>query len=72
MEYYVVKFTETLARKLVVRADNEDEALKKAHQAYDNDAVILDYDDYDEYEIEVLREASKNEVMYYDILEVEE
>lgn len=71
MEYYVVQVTETLARTLVVRADNEDEALKKAQQAYDNEEVILDYDDYDGYEIEVLREASKNEVAYYDILEVD-
>lgn len=71
MEYYVVQVTETLARTLVVRADNEDEALKKTQQAYDNEEVILDYDDYDGYEIEVLREASKNDVSYYDILEVD-
>lgn len=69
MEYYVVKVTETLARKWVVRAESEEEALEKVTQAYQNEECILDYDDYDGYDIEVLREASKNEVTFYDILE---
>ncbi len=72
MEYFVVKVTETLARTWVVRAKNEEEALGKATQAYNDEKCILDYDDYDGYDIEVLREASKEEVAFYDILEDDE
>lgn len=69
MEYYVVKVTETLAREWVVKAESEEEALAKVTQLYDNSNLVLDYDDYDGYDIEVLREATKKDVTFYDILE---
>lgn len=72
MEYYVVKVTETLAREWIVKAENEEEALAKVTERYNNGELNLDYDDYEEYDIEVLREASKNDVIFYDILEDDE
>jgi hypothetical protein len=48
MEYYVVKVTETLARTWVVRAENEEEALAKVTERYNNSELNLDFDDYEE------------------------
>ena len=48
------------------------DAESKVNTAYDNGQIVLDYDNYDNYEIDALREATDSDIKYYDILEVEE
>lgn len=43
MKYYV-SITEPLNKIVRVIADNEEEAVKKAEQAYQNGDIVLDYD----------------------------
>ena len=69
---YVVRVTETLARTLIVEANSMEEAKDKVDRAYDDEQIILDYDDFDEYEVEARREATDFDEGLYDILEVEE
>ena len=69
---YVVRVTETLAHTVVVEADSIEDAENKVDKAYDNAQIVLDYDDFSEYEIEVQREATDSDNKYYDVLEVEE
>lgn len=69
---YLVRVTETLAKSVIVEANSKEEAENKVDQAYDDAQIVLDYDDFDEYEIEALREANDFDNKYYDILEVEE
>lgn len=69
---YVVLVTETLARTLIVEANSMEEAEDKVDRAYDDGQIILDYDDFDEYEIEARREATDFDEGLYDVLEVEE
>ena len=68
---YVVRVTETLARTLIVEANSMEEAEDKVDRAYDDGQIILDYDDFDEYEVEA-REATDFDEGLYDVLEVEE
>ena len=69
---YVVRVTETLARTLIVEANSMEEAEDKVDRAYDDGQIILDYDDFDEYEVEARREATDFDEELYDMLEVEE
>lgn len=69
---YVVRVTETLARTLIVEANSMEEAEDKVDRAYDDGQIILDYDDFDEYEVEARREATDFDEGLYDVLEVEE
>ena len=69
MQRYIVRVTETLSRSWVVEAENENAAGAKIETAYNNGDVILDYDDYSEFDIEVTREATENDTTYYDIWE---
>lgn len=57
---------------MVVEADSMQDAESKVNTAYDNGQIVLDYDNYDNYEIDALREATDSDIKYYDILEVEE
>lgn len=43
---YVVYVTETLQRKVVVEAKSLTEAEEKAQEAYENEEITLDYNDY--------------------------
>jgi hypothetical protein len=72
MKKYLVKVTEFLTMKYVVEAENEGEAYEKAADAYQDGNITLDYDDYNGYEVEVMREATTSDTKYYDILEVSE
>lgn len=72
MKNYIVRVTETLVRDWIISAENEEEAFDKLAKAYDNEEINLDYDDYDGYELEVLREAKERDLRYYDILEDDE
>lgn len=69
---YVVRVTETLARTLIVEANSMEEAEDKVDRAYDDGQIILDYDDFDEYEVEARKEATDFDEGLYDVLEVEE
>lgn len=69
---YLVRVAETLARTVIVEANSMEEAEDKVDQAYDDGQIVLDYDDFSEYEIEVRKEATDNESTYYETLEVEE
>ena len=43
---YVVYITETLQRKVVVEAKSLTEAEEKVQEAYENEEITLDYNDY--------------------------
>ena len=42
----VVYITETLQRKVVVEANNDNEALNQVVDQYNNGEIVLDYNDY--------------------------
>ena len=69
---YLVRVTEELTHAVVVEADSMQDAENKVNTAYDNCQIVLDYDDFDNYEIDALREATDSDIKYCDILEVEE
>ena len=43
---YVIYVTETLQRKVIVEAKSLTEAEEKAQEAYENEEITLDYNDY--------------------------
>lgn len=43
---YVVYVTETLQRKVIIEAKSLTEAEEKAQEAYENEEITLDYNDY--------------------------
>ena len=43
---FVVYITETLQRKVVVEANNDNEALNQVIDQYNNGEIVLDYNDY--------------------------
>ena len=43
---FVVYITETLQRKVVVEANNDNEALNQVVDQYNNGEIVLDYNDY--------------------------
>lgn len=43
---YVVYVTETLQRKVIVEAKSLTEAEEKVQEAYENEEITLDYNDY--------------------------
>ena len=69
---YLVRITETSSRTVIVEADNMQDAERKVNNAYYDEKIVLDYDDFDEYEIKTIREAVNDDKMLYDVLEVEE
>lgn len=70
---YAVAVTETLLRTVVVEASNENEAIDKVQAAYDEEKIVLDYDDYDgEMEIICNGTIREEDVAYYQILGEEE
>ena len=69
---YIVRVTETLVRTVIVDAENEQDAEDKVYNAYDDAQIVLDYKDFEEYEIETLRKATDFDNSLYDKLEVEE
>jgi hypothetical protein len=51
MNEYVIRVVETLAKSYVVSADSLEEAIEKTQQKYDDGDIVLEYDDFSEYEI---------------------
>lgn len=47
MDKFAIKIKETLARTVIVEAENIDEAIQKVTDAYEAGRIILDSDDYD-------------------------
>ena len=43
---FVVYITETLQRKVIVEANNNNEALNQVVDQYNNGEIVLDYNDY--------------------------
>ena len=43
---FVVYITETLQRKVIVEANNDNEALNQVVEQYNNGEIVLDYNDY--------------------------
>ena len=43
---FVVYITETLQRKVIVEANNDNEALNQVVDQYNNGEIVLDYNDY--------------------------
>ena len=54
MKDFEVIITETLQRKVKVKASNETEAKVKVLYMYANEGIVLGYDDFLDYSIEVL------------------
>lgn len=62
---YAVEVTETLTRRVVVEADNADDARDKAQLAYDASEIILDYNDYHgEMDIKCVGEANEADIRW--------
>lgn len=62
---YVVEIEETLTKYIIVNADNATEAEIIANDAYNNEVVTLDYNDYVCTEFKVLRKADADDVDGY-------
>ena len=58
---YAITITETLTRTIAVKADSLDEALDMIDNAYDNQQIILDADDYNGTDIEKSEYAETDE-----------
>ena len=43
---YIVYITETLQRKVIVKANNDSEASDQVIDQYNNGEIVLDYNDY--------------------------
>lgn len=67
---FVMKVTETLSRTVVVDANDKDDAISKVEQAYDNEDIVLDYNDYDGYDISTVRITCPGDLEWYGELEV--
>lgn len=69
---FVMKVTETLSRTVIVDANDKDDAISKVEQAYYNEDIVLDYKDYDGYDISAVRIACPGDLEWYEELEVKE
>jgi hypothetical protein len=52
MAKYGISVREILKRTVIVEAENINEAMKKVNDAYEQQQIVLDMDDYDETKIE--------------------
>lgn len=52
MKYYI-EVTEVLKKVVCVEAESEKQARSKAEQAYADEVIVLDWDDFDEYSFEL-------------------
>ena len=63
---YVVRIEETLAKHVIVEADNADDAVNIAEIAYQNGNIILEYDDFYDTDIRWVRVADKEDIKWYE------
>jgi len=54
MPKYTVCVRETLARNVIVEADNEEEALGKVETMYRKEKIVLTYEDFTNVEIDIV------------------
>lgn len=57
MKKYEVEIHEILARIVKVEAENEDEAIEKVQEMYDNEEIVLDWSNCVSSEIDFVREV---------------
>lgn len=61
MKKYRVEITETLQYQEVIEAENEQEAIRKMKEKYENQDIILDESNYVSTEFDVLEKVKKRE-----------
>lgn len=66
---YVIEIEETLVKHIVVEAENSNEALAIANDAYNNEEVVLDYRDYMDTEFKCIREADEDDLNDYETIQ---
>lgn len=71
MKKYLVKVTETLARHVIIEAENDEDAANKVEDAYSEGKIVLDYDDYSDCEVTCKGEAKEIDFGFYNELEVD-
>lgn len=54
LETFEVLITEVSSRIVKIEAENSDEALNQVMDLYDNQEIILDYNDFDDAEFTIL------------------
>lgn len=64
---YLVTITETLTRTVAVRTDNEDKAREIVEEKYNDGEIILDYDDFNEWEIHTRKHRNEDLSLYEEI-----
>ena len=63
---YVVRIEETLAKHVIVEANNADDAVNIAEIAYQNGNIELDYDDFCNTDIRWEGEADEEDIKWYE------
>lgn len=63
---YVVEITETSVKHIVVDAESSSDAEIIANNAYNNEEIILDYNNYLDTEFNVLRVADESDISEYE------
>ena len=58
MNNYYIAVNEILSRTVAIKADTIEEALKIAKELYKEEKIVLDYNDYVDYEIEDLNQIA--------------
>lgn len=56
MRKFKVSITETLTREVVVEAENPADAINKVDEMYCNEDIVLDYNDFEDYEVNYEKE----------------
>ena len=59
MKNYKVKIREVLEREITVKAESEEDAERIATEMYNEEEVVLDYNDIIENDIETIREVEE-------------
>ena len=61
MKKFEVEISERLATFIEVEAETEEEAKDKVQEMYDKEEIVLDYNNFIESNIEVVREVKEDE-----------
>lgn len=56
MRKFKVSITETLHREVIVEAENSADAINKVDEMYRDEDIVLDYNDFEDYEINYEKE----------------
>lgn len=70
---YKVTYTETYTKIYVIEAENQEEAEKKANILAEECEISIDNaEDFDHWDLEVEKEVTEEEAIYYDRLDTTE